>query len=70
MAQHYHLKTTEIFLVLAGNGIININGTMNNCKIGDIILCEPNDVHSFKALDSWVIAIFKVNETKDDILWI
>jgi len=67
--QHYHTKTTEIFLTLYGLGIININGTMNECDAGSIVLCEVGDIHSFKALGDWTIAVFKTNETKDDIVW-
>lgn len=67
---HYHEKTVEIFLTIKGRGLININGIMNDCEVGDIVFCQPGDIHSFKKQYSdWTIAIFKTNEEKDDIIW-
>ena len=68
--QHYHKKTTEVFLVINGEGIININGNMNRCSQFDTVICNPGDIHSFLPLSTnqwFTIAIFKTNEEEGDI---
>jgi quercetin dioxygenase-like cupin family protein len=78
---HYHKTTTEVFYVLSGAGYIQLRNIdwdstipteVENLDIGSIILIEPGDIHqivndSRKDLE---IAIFKVNETVDDIYWV
>lgn len=65
---HYHKKITEIFSILSGNGIIKINGKEVKEKI---ILCKPNDTHSFdnNTNGDLVILISKWNEDEKDIFW-
>ena len=67
---HYHKKTVEVFFVIGGEGIISINDHMNYCKTGDIVVCEPGDIHTFLPIlknEAFGIAIFKTNEEEGDI---
>ena len=64
---HYHKKTTEVFLVINGKGLITINNTINYCRKNDVILCNIYDIHSFKGISNFTIAIFKINEKDGDI---
>jgi len=68
---HYHKKTTEIFYIRGGKGILRLNNQEFNCKPDDFFLCEPNDMHEFinNTEEDLTILIFKTNEEKDDIYW-
>ena len=68
---HFHKKTSEIFYIREGCGILGLNGERIKCKKDDFFLCEPFDVHEFinDTDDEFVILIFKTNEIENDIYW-
>lgn len=68
---HYHKKTTEIFYIKEGRGIIKLNNKEFSCKKDDVFLCEPNDMHEFinNNNEDFIILIFKTNEEEGDIYW-
>ena len=68
---HYHKKTSEVFSIRKGNGILKINDKEFKCKKDDFFLCEPNDIHEFinDKNEDFIILIFKTNEEDNDIFW-
>jgi mannose-6-phosphate isomerase-like protein (cupin superfamily) len=43
--EHYHVKTEEIYFILAGTGRIRIGGEERPVKVGDAIAIPPGQVH-------------------------
>jgi quercetin dioxygenase-like cupin family protein len=67
---HYHRVQTEIFYVL-GRGSININGRDIAAEPGDIIVCEPGDVHGNPRIDEdFGFLVMKVDYREDDTVWL
>lgn len=46
-SEHVHEDMSEIFLVEAGQGIVKVDGQVNQIKKGDCIVVEPGDAHEF-----------------------
>lgn len=71
---HYHKTTTEIFYFLEGKGIFIINNKEIECEPGDILICEPNEVHATRNLDQkWKYLAFKTDRTdteNNDSYWL
>ncbi len=69
---HFHRKVTELFLVQAGKGKIEVNSKEFKAKAGDIFLIQKGDFHAlsnpFKK--PFVIHVFKWNEEEKDINWL
>lgn len=68
---HYHKKTSEIFYIQSGNGVLKLNGQGFRCQPNDFFLCEPEDVHEFvnDTPKEFIILIFKTNEEEVDFYW-
>lgn len=68
---HYHKKTSEIFYINNGKGMLKINNKEFRCSANDFFLCEPDDNHEFinDTDEDFVILIFKTNEEDNDIYW-
>ena len=45
-AVHYHKKTTEIYVVLEGEGAIELDGEQRPIRAGDVILIPPGTRHA------------------------
>lgn len=69
---HYHKQTIEIFYILSGSGIFFINNDKNRRKPGDVILCEPGDVHGVinDTDEDFLTLVFKINPTENDNYWV
>lgn len=68
---HYHKKTTEIFYIKEGKGVIKFNHEEFEAKKDDIFLCQPGDMHEVinDNDEELVLLIFKTNEEPDDLYW-
>jgi quercetin dioxygenase-like cupin family protein len=70
--QHFHHKQTEVFYILEGECIININGEDFTAKPGDSFICEPKDKHYLwnKSDCEFKLLVFKIDLSKDeDTVW-
>ncbi len=45
---HYHEKSEEIYFILKGKGIINIDGIEKEVEKGDVILIPPKSTHKIR----------------------
>ena len=68
---HYHKQTKEIFYILKEGGIISIDNQQFRARNGDILLCEPGEIH-FVINDTdeeFKILVFKINSEENDSYW-
>jgi len=47
--RHYHKRSEELYFLLAGEGVMEINGTTQAVKPGDAILIPPGAWHQITA---------------------
>jgi quercetin dioxygenase-like cupin family protein len=47
-AAHYHKDCKHVFFVLAGSGLLHLDGSPTRVAAGDVILVEENEVHAFE----------------------
>ena len=67
---HYHRRQTEIFFVLA-RGSITINGARVDAEAGDVIVCEPGEVHGMPLVEEdFGFLVIKINYREDDTVWL
>lgn len=67
---HYHRTQTEIFYVLA-RGSITINGERVDAEAGDVIVCEPGEVHGMPLVEEdFGFLVLKVDYREDDTVWL
>jgi len=68
---HYHKQTKEVFYVLKEGGIIFIDDKKIRAKNGEIILCEPGEVHGVinDTDEEFRILVYKINAKKNDSYW-
>lgn len=68
---HYHRETEEVFYILQAGGRLVIDDTAIEPDEGEVIICEPGDVHEVKNESDrpFRILVFKVNLTDDDTVW-
>jgi len=45
--EHYHQSMFEIYLVVQGQSVIVVNGIEMTLRQGDVLLVEPNEIHTF-----------------------
>lgn len=43
---HYHERMSEVYHVVAGEGVMTLNGTRHAVRVGDTISLPPGTVHS------------------------
>jgi len=60
--KHFHKISTEIILITTGEALIN----EKKFREGDILVVEPKEVISFKALTNTAIITIKVPSIPDD----
>jgi len=68
---HHHKKTSEVFYILKGNGILFVGGNKERRKEGDIIFCKPEETHGVinDTDEEFVWLVFKINFTENDTFW-
>ncbi|MDY6778519.1 MAG: cupin domain-containing protein [Candidatus Nanohaloarchaea archaeon] len=68
---HLHRETEEVFYILQAGGRLVIDDEELEPETGDVIICEPGDVHEVINESDAVfrILVFKVNLTEDDTEW-
>lgn len=69
---HYHRETTEVFYIQQAGGRLVIDGTEIKPDVGEVIVCEPGDVHEVmnELSEPFRILVYKVNLTDDDTVWV
>jgi quercetin dioxygenase-like cupin family protein len=66
---HHHVHQTEIFYAL-DEAFFEINGKAVIMQPGDIIVCEPGDIHGNPVvLHDFKILVFKKDFVENDIIW-
>lgn len=68
VSRHLHKKQTEVFVVVDGNGTLEIGDEKHHAKCGDVFLCSPETVHSVEG--NLKILVFKYNYEKEDNYWL
>ena len=68
---HYHKRTSEVFYILKGNGILFVGNNKERRKEGDVIFCEPGETHGVinDTGEDFVWLVFKINFTENDTFW-
>ncbi len=68
---HFHRETEEVFYILQAGGSLTIDETEVTPEEGEVIICEPGDIHEVRNDSEQVfrILVFKVNLTDDDTVW-
>lgn len=68
---HYHKVQEEIFYVLSGSAKIIINDRELRTHPGELIICEPNEIHQVinDTSQDFHLLVFKINPKKEDIFW-
>jgi quercetin dioxygenase-like cupin family protein len=68
---HYHRSCTEVFCITGGRGQMTIGDTLLELSVGDIVMCEPGEVHDARNYtdDPFVYIVFKTNVVPDDTVW-
>ncbi len=49
--RHYHLLSEEIYYILSGRGLMEIDGSESEIVSGDAILIPPNAWHQIRAIE-------------------
>ncbi|HNY18843.1 MAG TPA: cupin domain-containing protein [Flexilinea sp.] len=52
LTPHFHKVMEENFYIEKGNVQLNVDGTVYNLKPGDVVRCEPNEVHALANVSS------------------
>ncbi|HDN74129.1 cupin domain-containing protein [Archaeoglobales archaeon] len=70
VGKHFHIKQTEIFVILEGYAKIGIGNRVYDVKPGEVYLCKPKDVHWVENSDNVLrILVFKYNWAENDTYW-
>lgn len=69
---HAHETTQEVFYILQAGGTLIINGDEREPEKGDVIICEPGDVHEVinRSSQTFRILVFKMFYEEDDTVWL
>lgn len=67
IADHYHQRAREFYMVLQGRCELTVNGETAVLRRDDMLLMEPGDVHSLANHGSipFVLLVFKTNGEND-----
>ncbi len=67
---HYHRTQTEVFFVLA-RGSITIDGNRVDADAGDVVVCEPGEVHGMPLVEGdFGFLVMKIDYREDDTVWL
>ena len=63
---HRHGETEEVYVVLAGNGMMTVNDERHAVKTGDIILNKPGWQHGLENTSGQILKlfVFEVNQVR------
>jgi quercetin dioxygenase-like cupin family protein len=70
---HLHRQQTEVFYVLEGQAVIEIDGEEYPAGPGDAFICSPGDRHNLwnQSDREFRLVVFKINKPQaDDSVWI
>ncbi len=67
IANHYHRRTREFYMVVQGSCQLTVNGEQSLLQPGDMLLIEPGDVHRLTNNGSgpFSLLVFKTNADND-----
>ena len=51
-------------------GAISIEGERYDMEAGDVLLCEPREVHEVPTVEEGFFIILKIDSEHDDTVWI
>lgn len=69
VSPHFHHKQTEIFYFLEKGSLI-MKGENLDLQAGDIVVCEPSDVHEVPPVEKeFSILVIKLDHEEDDTTW-
>jgi mannose-6-phosphate isomerase-like protein (cupin superfamily) len=66
---HYHKRTTEIYYVLDGQGVVQLNGEAHQVRKGSFMHIPPGVVHSFTGQAKVLIIGVPAISTDDDMFY-
>lgn len=67
--QHHHAVQTEVFMPLS-EGVFVVNGLKVRIGPGDVLICEPGDVHGNPVIEKdFRIMVLKLRHEEGDIYW-
>lgn len=67
---HYHRVQTEVFYALAP-GSITINDAKIEMATGDMVVCEPGEVHGMPLVEeNFGFLVLKIDYRTDDTVWL
>ncbi|NLK26063.1 MAG: cupin domain-containing protein [Euryarchaeota archaeon] len=70
MPPHLHKVQTEVFYALAP-GSITIDGIDVRMGRGDILICEPGEVHGMSLVEEdFCFLVLKIDYCEDDTVWL
>ena len=69
---HCHRETREVFYVQQAGGRFVIDGTEVTPTAGEVVVCEPGDVHEVynESDEPFRILVFKADLAEDDTVWV
>jgi mannose-6-phosphate isomerase-like protein (cupin superfamily) len=47
--RHVHADDCEVFVILQGRGVVQIDGEAHALRAGDVVVCEPGEDHHLVA---------------------
>jgi quercetin dioxygenase-like cupin family protein len=66
---HHHAVQTEVFIPLS-EGVFVVNGETVRIGPGDLLVCEPGDVHGNPVIEKdFRIMVLKLHHHTKDIFW-
>lgn len=70
--KHYHEQTQETFYILDSGGTLIIDDHELTPDDGDVIICEPGDVHEVRneTETPFRILVVKTDAVDDDTVWL
>jgi len=63
---HYHLKSTEEYIVLSGELLVTVDGKEYSIAEGKNLIIKPGQHHTAKGNETWVECISKPGWTPED----
>jgi quercetin dioxygenase-like cupin family protein len=67
---HHHQRTKEVFIAL-DQARFMVNGEEVTMEPGDVLVCEPGDVHGNPTIDKAIrILVIKLDFDPDDTVWL
>ena len=68
--EQYHKQKEETFHLLYGDLNLTLDSKLSECKVGDVVLVEPNVKHAFSSKNGAIIEEISSTHIKDDSFYI